>query len=44
MRYLITGGSGYIGGRLTDDYHGVSTVRGEVLSDAAQQQRYVPAP
>ena len=29
---------------LTDDYHGVSTVRGEVLSDAAQQQRYVPAP
>jgi penicillin G amidase len=28
---------------LTDDYHGVSTVRGEVLSDAAQQQLFVPA-
>jgi penicillin amidase len=29
---------------LTDDYHGVSTVRGEVLRDAAQMQHYVPAP
>jgi penicillin amidase len=28
---------------LTDDYHGVSTVRGEVLGEAVQLQRYVPA-
>jgi penicillin G amidase len=29
---------------LTDDYHGVSTARGEVLRDAAQQQLFVPSP
>ncbi len=28
---------------LTDDYHGVSTVRGDVLSDAVQQQHFAPA-
>ncbi|MGZ5332605.1 MAG: hypothetical protein ACXWD7_01710 [Solirubrobacterales bacterium] len=29
---------------LTDDDHGATTVRGEVLSDATLQEQFVPAP
>jgi acyl-homoserine lactone acylase PvdQ len=29
---------------LTDDYHVATTVTGEVLSDATQQEHFVPAP
>jgi penicillin amidase len=29
---------------LTDDYHPLSTIRGEVLADATDRQQYTPAP
>ena len=28
---------------LTDDYHGVTTVRGQILSDAILREQFVPA-